>query len=265
VHRLWTVSLFVLTAVVLAGMGWTLAHDDSVPHAGQTPGYTLSASPSAPVPTVSGTASSSTSSNPSASTSSSAPPPSSSSAAHTIRVTMLGDDWALGVGSSADATPWPQQVAKRLGVLVTTVGAAGSGYAQQSGDGRTYSTLVDKVVQSHPDVVVAVGGRNDVGDDAATLRQGATSVFGELHRRLPDATLLAVAPFWGDSTHPDKLGPVDSAVRSGVTSANGTYLDLPDPLAGHPSWMDDTAHPNDRGYQAIATAMTKALRGYVSS
>jgi lysophospholipase L1-like esterase len=39
----------------------------------------------------------------------------------------------------------------------------------------------------------------------------------------------------------------------------GTYLDIPDPIHGHPGFMADAADPNDRGYAAIAAALEPQL------
>jgi lysophospholipase L1-like esterase len=56
-----------------------------------------------------------------------------------------------------------------------------------------------------------------------------------------------------------------SAVRQGVTAAGGTYLDLPDPIHGHPSYMADLADPNNQGYAAIAAALAPDLQPLLPS
>jgi lysophospholipase L1-like esterase len=50
-----------------------------------------------------------------------------------------------------------------------------------------------------------------------------------------------------------------AAIEDGVTAAGGTYLDLEDPIHGHPGFMADLADPNDDGYAAIAAALAPEL------
>ncbi|MGH8861382.1 MAG: SGNH/GDSL hydrolase family protein [Jatrophihabitantaceae bacterium] len=180
-----------------------------------------------------------------------------------IRTAFLGDDYTLGTGASSKAKSWTTLVSDALGLDPVVVGDNGAGYAKPAQDGRIYADLVDRVVAAKPTLVVVSGGRNDVVDDVATLDEAATTLFAELRNRLPDATIVAVAPLWGDSAHPAKLTPVDNAVQAGVRLANGSYLDIQDPLHGHPKWMADDAHPNDKGYAAIADAVSSALRSHL--
>ena len=42
-----------------------------------------------------------------------------------------------------------------------------------------------------------------------------------------------------------------------------SYLGLPDPILGHPGFMADAGHPDDRGYAAIATALRPRLAPFV--
>jgi lysophospholipase L1-like esterase len=50
-----------------------------------------------------------------------------------------------------------------------------------------------------------------------------------------------------------------AAIKNGVTAAGGTYLDIPDPIHGHPDFMADAADPNNQGYAAIAAAVATQL------
>jgi lysophospholipase L1-like esterase len=50
-----------------------------------------------------------------------------------------------------------------------------------------------------------------------------------------------------------------SIVKAEAQRAAATYLDIGEPLFGHPSMMDvDGWHPNDAGHAAIAAAVEKA-------
>ena len=140
------------------------------------------------------------------------------------------------------------------------VGENGAGYAKPSKDDETYGSLVGKVVNAHPDLVIVSGGRNDVNDDPNTLRAATNSLFKNLRTRLPSAQIVARRAVVGrQQPHPTALATVDAAVKAGVESVDGTYLDVADPLAHHPRWMASEADPNDRGYAAIARKVGPAI------
>lgn len=239
VQRVWTVLLLVCTVAVAGAVFYVVRQHDPIPQAGQAPGYSLPAGgPSSDPVTASQT-----------------PAPS-----RRAKVAFLGDDYTSGAGATSPRAGWTAQVATALHVDATTVAENGAGYVQQGVDGDAYAALVDKVVAAEPDVVVVSGGRNDVGYPAGQVRRAAQRLFATLHSRLPDARLVAIAPWWGDSAHPAKLTKVDTAVQDGVEAVHGAYLDVPDALRGHPAWMADLADPNDRGYAAIATSLIDPLR-----
>jgi lysophospholipase L1-like esterase len=252
VRRLALALLLLLTCAVAAGVVYVIGHDPRIPNAGKTPGFT----PSLPTPTPSGLSPSRQQTSPS----STDPSSSTGSAQATTKITFLGDDYTVGRGAKSRSKSWTELLAKRLDVAVTAVGESDAGYAKKSPAGKTYSALVAQVAASAPDLVVVSGGRNDVGDDPNTLRSAAHGLFAKLHHKLPHARLIAIAPWWGDSPHPQALTAVDDAVRSGVRAAGGEYLDTSDPLTGHPAFMYDVADPNDKGYRAIADSVAAAIQ-----
>jgi lysophospholipase L1-like esterase len=175
-------------------------------------------------------------------------------------IAFLGDDWTAGTGASARTKRFSTLVCAQLGAQEKNFGVDGTGYAKTSADGGPYATRVAAVVAANPQVVVVSGGRNDNVDSPATAAEDARVLFARLHTKLPDAVLVAVAPFWGDSDLPPSMVALGRAVERAVTAAGGTYLDLPDPIHGHPSFMADLADPNNQGYAAIATALAPELQ-----
>lgn len=262
VNRVWTALLLLATVGVAAAVGYVLVHNDKVPQAGRTPGYTATA----PVPTGGRSGLPTTSTSTSA-TGSGGPSSSTSGTSGTggpariNRITFLGDNWTIGSGVGRNAAKaFPSLVAGALHLKVDAVGADGAGYAKHGPNGKNYSDLVGLVLASQPDIVVVSGGRNDVPDDVNTLDTAAKDLFSELKTKLPDAELVAIAPFWGDSDHPSDLTNVDDAVKTGVTAAGGTYINLPDPIHNHSDWMADAANPNVLGNKAIADALKPELQ-----
>ncbi len=241
VRRVWTALLLVSACVVAAAMIYVVRQHDVIPRAGQAPGYSQPVAPSS-------TTGQSTTTTPTTA----APTP--------VRLAFLGDDYTAGSGASSPSAGWTARVSAALDVTATTVAADGAGYAQTGAGGRSYQDLVDEVAAAKPQIVVVSGGRNDVTHSPAQVRLAAQKVFANLRTLLPDAKIVAIAPWWGDSQHPSKLTKVVTAVQSAVEAVHGVYLDIADALTGHPNWMADLADPNDRGYRAIARSVTGPLR-----
>ena len=239
VQRVWTVLLLICTAGVAVAVVFVVRQHDVIPRAGQAPGYSQPAPRSSTDPVLT------------------APTP---SPAAPVKVVFLGDDYTAGTGASSPSAGWTAQVASALHLDATTVAEPDAGYVHHGVDGDSYAALVDKVVAADPAVVVVSGGRNDVDFSAGQVATAAKQLFATLHTRLPDARLVAIAPWWGDSAHPAKLAKVTTAAQAGVDAVHGAYLDVPDALRGHPQWMADSADPNNRGYRAIAASLTGPLR-----
>ena len=170
-------------------------------------------------------------------------------------VAFLGDDWTLGVGASATSRRFTTVVSRGLKLSERNFGLDGAGYAKSTG----YRSRVDDVVAAKPAVVVVSGGRNDARGDTATAARQIHTLFADLHRRLPQAVLVALAPFWGDSDLPAELTVLGQAIKQAVTDVGGAYVGLADPIHGHPEFMADQADPNDDGYAAIAAAVEPEL------
>lgn len=174
-------------------------------------------------------------------------------------IAFLGDDWTRGNGASARARRFSTLLCTQLGAQEQNFGVDDTGYAKSGPDGGPYATRIAQIVAADPQVVVVSGGRNDRSDSPATAAAAARALFATLRSRLPDAVLIAVAPFWGDSDLPPEMVALAAAVEDGVTAAGGTYLDIADPIHRHPAFMADAADPNDQGYAAIAAALATRL------
>jgi acyl-CoA thioesterase I len=173
-------------------------------------------------------------------------------------VAFLGDEWTAGKGTSAKAHRFSTLLSTGLHVKQRNFGSDGSGYGTGS---DSYDSHVDEIVAAHPDLVVVSGGRNDLSPshDLAVTTDEIEKLFADLRAGLPKATLVAVAPFWGDSDLPPELGQLGQEVKDAVTAVHGTYLDLEDPIHEHPEFMANDADPNDDGHAAIAAALRPKL------
>jgi lysophospholipase L1-like esterase len=180
-------------------------------------------------------------------------------------VAFIGDDWTAGTGASSHKHRFTTVVSHDLHLTERNFGADGTGYAKATSSDGDYTERVADVVAAHPDVVVVSGGRNDNSNLLATVASRARSLFDDLHAKLPKATIVAVAPMWGDSDKPGEVVAIGQAVKSAVTAAGGKYLDIADPIHGHPGFMADAADPDDDGYAAIAAAVAPKLKALLPS
>jgi acyl-CoA thioesterase I len=251
VRRLSWAALAGLALVDLVGAGYVLTHNndssDPAPRLGIAGVATSRPAPSsAPGSRVAST-----------------PAPGSATASRQTGeqpvVAFLGDDWTAGTAASSPKKRFSTLVSRHLGLQERNFGADGSGYAKSGPDGP-YSSRLAALVATHPAIVVVAGGRNDVHDDPATAGARIDELFRTLRTQLPDATLVALAPMWGDSDKPAALLAIATQVEDAVTAAGGTYLDVADPIHGRPELMADDADPADAGYAAIAAAVEPVLR-----
>jgi lysophospholipase L1-like esterase len=244
VNRVANVALAVLAVVVLGAAIWVITQNKAPASSTGTQGSIAAEQTTIAAPRTS------------ASHSVDATSASSSTG---VVVAFLGDDWTAGVGASDTTKRFTTLVASDLHLVERNFGVAGTGYAKSSDARGPYSARVNAVVAANPAVVVVSGGRNDASDDAATASEHVHALFATLHSKLPGAVLIAVAPFWGDSDLPPEMVTLGQQVEQGVTDAGGTYLDVPDPIHGHPAFMADAADPDDQGYAAIAAALEPQL------
>lgn len=233
----------MLAAVVFAAAVYVITNNKAPADRGAAPGSNAA---QLQTPTNSPSATASLGVDPTSATSTSAASP---------RIAFLGDDWTAGSGASAKTLRFTTLLCARLHAVERNFGVAGTGYAKPSSTGGPYRSRVAAVVAADPQVVIVSGGRNDQSDDAATASDAAHALFATLHTKLPNAVLIGVAPFWGDSDLPPEMLSLAQAVNDAVTKAGGSYVDLPDPIHGHPAYMADAADPNDKGYEAIAAAL----------
>jgi lysophospholipase L1-like esterase len=101
---------------------------------------------------------------------------------------------------------------------------------------------------------------NDEGKstDAGFVR-AVTATFQELRSRLPHAQIVAVNPFWDAAAPPARLAAMAQEIAAAVRAVGGIYLDIGDPLLGHPNYVGpDGVHPNDVGHAALAAAFIQA-------
>jgi acyl-CoA thioesterase-1 len=186
---------------------------------------------------------------------------------------FIGDSWTSGARST-DGAGFVRPLANAERWNVVNLGVSGAGYIVYKDQdpkqalstcGKDYCPMFPELIsvakRYNPDVIFVSGGRNNVDSPPDLIRSSIHRFYFRLRDTFPRATIYAVSPIWDDDPPPETLPIVATAVRRNVTTIGGTYLDAGEPLLGHHNWVDaDGVHPNDRGYQAVAAAMERALK-----
>ncbi len=116
-------------------------------------------------------------------------------------------------------------------------------------------------MRSDPDLLLVIGGRNDVGQDPDEVSVAIKRFYRDARKAFPRARIVAVAPLGDDTPVPEGLARIRSEVEESVEAVGGVYLDIGQPLAGKPELVrDDGVHPNGRGHKAIAEKIVDGLR-----
>lgn len=179
---------------------------------------------------------------------------------------FIGDSYTAGAGSTQGA--WPDRMAPRVKWKYENLALGGTGYLREGANRAcglaecpNYRGVIPEVVKVKPSRVVVAGGRNDVLLNQDEVRASAAAFYKELSVKLPDAEIIALSPVWDATEPPAELAEIAESVRQAVTAVGGSYVDIGQPLAGHPELLsEDKVHPNDAGHEALAVAAQAALR-----
>lgn len=189
--------------------------------------------------------------------------PSKTPSAAAGKAVFLGDSLVVGTGGNGQT--WTEPVAAGMGWQAVNLGRGGTGYVTSSGSAgcgqASCPSIVDmgaQAIAAKPDVVVISGGQND---GTASVSAPATKLFTALHQALPNAKIFVLSPL-GQLTSPSAaLRAVRAEVKSAAQAAGVTYVDVGNPLQGHPEWFtSDGVHPNAQGYQKLGTVILAAIR-----
>lgn len=230
------VSLTALAAVVVASLAGCAA--DPLPEAAP-------AAPTFAAPLLAASAS---------------PAPSSTSTPRP-RVVTLGDSLMSGFGLSSREA-WPRLLADSARLPLTNLACPGMGFVVQGECGTPYAGLVPAVAALQPDVLIVQSSSNDFWEDDDEIRYDTADTVASLHAAVPDARIVALSTIWNDDPQvPDDTAVTSDALRDAVEAVGGTYIDVGQPLAGHPEWLQsDDVHPTARGQKAIEQTVMSALQ-----
>lgn len=176
-------------------------------------------------------------------------------------VVVIGDSITRGHGLRAWQA-WPEVLAARLHVRVVDLACDGAGVLAEGDDqcAATYEGLAQQAAALHPSLVLVQASSNDLGQDDDELDGASTELVSEVRRLAPAARVVGLSALWDQDAPPAQLATISAALRSAVERDGGTWIDVGQPLHGHPGWMQsDDVHPTERGQLAVAAAVRRAM------
>lgn len=187
--------------------------------------------------------------------------PTSSPQAPPLRVVALGDSVMSGFGLSPDEA-WPELLGARADLDLVNLACAGDGFVVTGDCGTAYSGFVPAVAALQPQLILVESSSNDFWEDGDEIRTDTADTVWALHDAAPDARIVGLSTIWNDDPNvPDDTTVTSDALRDAVDAVGGIFVDVGQPLVGHPEWMQpDDVHPTPRGQRAIEQTVMSALQ-----
>jgi lysophospholipase L1-like esterase len=186
------------------------------------------------------------------------------------RAVVLGDSYTTGLnGAGLGSRNWTTIVGRSRGWTVVNLAVAGTGFMNRGWTNQPVRSLVSAAVRQRPDVVVLAAGHNDSRWSAAATGKEADHVIDRLHRSLPGAVIVIMAPIWQNGSPPARCLVLRDHLRQEAAAVGGIFID---PLAerwfagaNHRFIGADGLHPTNAGHRHIAELVLNALADVLPS
>lgn len=178
------------------------------------------------------------------------------------RIVVIGDSVSGGHGLTPEQS-WPALLARTERWQLTNLSCDGAGVVatgNQDECASAYPGLVKRAVDLRPRVVFVQASSNDLGEDDAQVTSATDQLVALVHRDLPGARVVGLSAVWNEQDPPTQLATISHALQRAIRRDGGTYVDIGQPLAGHPEWMQsDDVHPTARGQRALEAGVIDAF------
>jgi len=179
-----------------------------------------------------------------------------------LKVLTIGDSIMKGFGLSTTEA-WPELIASQDKWSLTTLACNGAGFlaiGNPNDCDDNFPAIVKSAAALQPDVVIISGSSNDFGLSNTALLNSTVDAATDLKAEFPQAQIIGLSAVWGDTTTPPQIADINAQVAQAVAQVGGTYLDIGQPLSGHPELMQaDDVHPTAAGQVVLASAIQSAL------
>jgi acyl-CoA thioesterase-1 len=174
-------------------------------------------------------------------------------------VVAIGDSIMEGHGLSAGQA-WIATIAKKDDWKFTNLASDGSGFVRVGNKGDTFADQVRAAVALKPSVIFLAGSSNDLGESDAALATATGKTIAAIRAALPHAQIIAISAVWGATAAPAQLTDIDNQVQAAIAAVGGEYLNIGQPLSGHPELMQsDDVHPTAAGQLVLAKSVSAAF------
>ncbi len=178
-----------------------------------------------------------------------------------LRVVTVGDSLMSGAGLTLGEA-WPDLMAAHARLALTNLACGGMGFVVDGECGTNYAGFAPAVAALQPDLLIVESSSNDFWQDTDDIRSNTAATVAELHEAAPAAHIVGLSTIWNDESDiPDDNAVTSQALQDAIDAVGGTYIDVGQPLLGHPEWLqDDDVHPTARGQKAIEQTVVSALQ-----
>lgn len=172
---------------------------------------------------------------------------------------VIGDSYSL---PNTDQDHWPALLAFDRRWFLNDFAVGGTGYVQGNAekDKLPFAAQVDKVVEVDPELVLVVGGRNDVSHPLQ-VRDASRNLFAQLRDRVPNAKVVVVGPIVDNRPPSPTALMVNDRIRAAAEQYRLPFID-----AMTPNWLSDPAllredgmHPNPDGHRVLFERINEKL------
>jgi acyl-CoA thioesterase-1 len=180
--------------------------------------------------------------------------------ASTTTVVTIGDSIMAGQGLD-QSMAWPQLLPTDALTKVVNLACSGAGFIAVGGCGTNYAGLIARAAAAQPTLVIVESSSNDMGQTDTSIDEATQATMAALRTALPKATIVALSTVWNEqSSWPAEVTSSSLSIQRAASVQHGVYLDLGQPLEGHPEWMQsDDVHPTADGQRALADSVRRAL------
>lgn len=178
-----------------------------------------------------------------------------------LRVSILGDEFSIGVGSS-NLDGYSKRIANQLCWNIDRVAESSTGYVNPGpGGDRSFTNFarLEAIRGTGPELVIVQGSANDSNREGVGV--AAAEAFSAIRAGSPNATLVVVGPTAPPALDSVSIGNVRDELQTAALAAGATFIDPIDR-----GWLRDEAQyggsglvPTDAGYSEYADELRTAL------